>query len=158
MYFPLKTTVVLGALLSAGMLMAQQGDPNQAPAPSEQAAPAQSAPDQSTPAQAAPAQPMRHAPNANRQARHLAKILGLSRDQVAQIRPILANRIQQMQSLRADPSLSPQDRRQKTRAIMQDSKSRIEAVLNDTQRQQFEQMLAQRRNRRNGAPAEAPQG
>jgi periplasmic protein CpxP/Spy len=153
MYSPLKATIVLGALLSAGMLMAQQSDPNQAPAPSEQSAPAQAAPDQS-----APAQPMRHAPNANKQAHHLAKTLGLSHSQVAQIKPILAERIQQMQSLRADPSLSPQDRRQKTREIMHDSRSKIEAVLNDSQRQQFEQMLAQRRNRRNGAPAEAPQG
>lgn len=148
----LKATLVLGALLFAGMLMAQQSDPSQAPAPSEQAAPAQS-----TPAQTEQAQPMRHAPNANRQARHLAKTLGLSHEQVAQIKPIIAGRIQQMQSLRADTSLNPQDRRQKAREIMQDSQTKIEAVLNDHQKQQFEQMLAARRARRNGAAAEAPQ-
>jgi periplasmic protein CpxP/Spy len=138
--------------------MAQQVDPNQAPAPSEQSAPAQAAPDQSAPAQPMSPQAMRRAPNANRQARHLAKTLGLSHSQVAQIKPILAYRIQQMQSLRADPSLSAQDRRQKAHEIMQDSRAKIEAVLNDSQKQQFEQMLAQRRNRHNGAPAEAPQG
>ncbi len=102
--------------------------------------------------------PMRHAPNAKRQARHLAKTLGLSHDQVAQIRPILTNRIQQMQSLRADATLSPQDRREKSRAIMQDSRTRIEAVLNDSQKQQFEQMLAQRRARHRHDESAQPQG
>lgn len=101
---------------------------------------------------------MRHAPNAKRQARHLAKTLGLSQDQVAQIKPILADRIQQMQSLRADTTLSPQDRREKARAIMQDSRSKIEAVLNDQQKQQFEQMLAQRRARHNHSAGDQPQG
>lgn len=156
--YSLKATVILGALLSAGMLMAQQGNPTQAPAYGDQAAPAQAAPAQAAPAQDMSPQPMRPAPNAAKQARHLARTLGLSRDQVAQIRPILAGRIQQMQALRADPSLNPQDRRQRARAIQQDSRAKIEAVLNDTQKQQFEQMLAQRRNRRNGATPEVPQG
>ena len=157
MHSPLKATLILGALLSAGMSVAQQSDPNQAAAPSQQAAPAQAAPDQSAPGQNMPPY-QRQAPNANRQARHLARTLGLSRSQVAQIKPILADRIQQMQSVRGDATLSPQDRRQKAREIMQASKSQIEAVLNDAQRQQFEQMLAERRSRRNAAPAEAPQG
>ena len=65
---------------------------------------------------------------------------------MAQIKPILADRFQKMQTLRADTSLSQQDRHGKVRAIMQDSNSKIEAVLNDTQKQQFEQMLAQRRS------------
>ena len=82
--------------------------------------------------------------NPDKQARHLGKKLGLSGDQVAQIKPILADRQQQMQSLHADTSLAPQDRRAKAQAIQQDSKSKIEAVLNDSQKQQFEQMLAER--------------
>jgi len=81
-----------------------------------------------------------------------AKKLGLSQDQVAQIKPVLEDRTQKMQALRADASLSPQDRRAKAQDIMQDSKNKIEAVLNDTQKQQFEQMLAERRGHRRGQP------
>ncbi|KAA6464747.1 hypothetical protein DYQ86_01935 [Acidobacteria bacterium AB60] len=89
--------------------------------------------------------------NPDKQAKHLAKELGLSQDQVAQIKPILADRDQQIQSLRADTTLAPQDRHQKMRALMQDSKSKIEAVLNDSQKEQFEQMIANRRGHHKGA-------
>jgi len=64
----------------------------------------------------------------------------------------LTARQQQMQALRADASLAEQDRHVKARAIMQDSDSKIEAVMNDTQKQQFEQMLAERRAHRNRQP------
>lgn len=136
----LKATLLLGALLCAGTLMAQQ-DPSQTPAPATPAPTAQ-----------------QHAPNPKRQAKHLAKELGLTPDQMSQIEPILADRSQQMQSLRADTSLTPRDRRAKARAIQQDSKGKIEAVLNDTQKQQYEQMLAQRHSRHGQASAPAPQG
>jgi hypothetical protein len=126
-----NAALFLGAILSTGMLMAQAPDSNQAPAAS-----------QSEQAQSNSAHRMA---NPDRQAKHLGKKLGLSQDQVAQIKPILVDRQQQMQSLRADTALAPQDRRAKAQAIQQDSSSRIEAVLNDTQKQQFEQMLAERR-------------
>ena len=135
----LKVILFLGALLSAGTLIAQQ-DPDQAPAP------------------ATPATAQQHAPNPNKQAKHLAKELSLTQDQVAQIEPILADRSQQMQSLRADTSVTPRDRRAKARAIQQDSKAKIEAVLNDTQKQQYEQMLAQRHSRHSQESSPAPQG
>ena len=139
-----KATIVLGALLSAGMLLAQAPDTAQAP-------------DASAP-QAAQTQPgnPNHEFDPGKRAAHLAKQLGLSSDQVSQITPILAGRQQQMQSLRADTSLAPRDRRAKARAIMQDSNTRIEAVLNDTQKQQYEQMLSQRRSHRNHQ-SQAPQ-
>jgi len=140
-----KATLVLTTLLAAGTLMAQ--------------APATPSSDTQLSAQSAPqpeAQGKHHEMNPNKQAKHLAKELNLSSDQVAQIKPILADRKQQIDSLRADSSLAPQDRREKMRTIQQDSKSRIEAVLNDTQKQQFEQMLANRRAHHKGAPAAQP--
>lgn len=127
-----KATIVLGALLSSGLLLAQQAPANPDTQLSTQSAPQQDAGRQ-------------HEMNPNKQAKHLAKTLNLSKDQVEQIRPILADRDQQMQSLRGDASLAPQDRREKMRAIQQDSKAKIEAVLNDNQKQQFEQMMANRR-------------
>ena len=135
-----KVTIVLGVLLSAGILLAQAPEGNQAPAAN--------AP------QAAQAQPGRHHRTFDpaRQAAHLGKRLGLNSDQVAQITPILTDRRQQMQSLRADASLTPQDRHAKARAIFEDSKSKLEALMNDTQKQQFEQMLAERRSHRDHKP------
>ena len=128
-----KATLILGALLSAGIVLAQAPAPNQAPAATPQAASAQPGDSHRT-------------FDPGQQALHLAKRLSLSDDQVAQIKPILADRFQQMQNLRADTSLTEQDRHAKVRAIMQDSNSKIESVLNDTQKQQYEQMLAERRS------------
>jgi periplasmic protein CpxP/Spy len=135
-----KATIILGALLSASIVFAQAPDSSQAPAANS--------------AQAAPSQPGNQHRNFSPQqfAAHLGKRLGLSGDQVAQITPILMTRQQQMQTLRADTSLSVQDRHTKAHAIMQDTNSKIEAVLTDPQKQQFEQMLAQRRARHNRQP------
>lgn len=128
-------SLLLTAVLSTGVLMAQEGA-----SPSS----AQDAP-QAT--QATSGRQHRHPMNPDKAANHLAKKLGLTADQVAQIKPILVERQNAMQSLRADASLSQQDRRAKAKAIVQDSQSKIEAVLNDTQKQQFEQMIAARRAR-----------
>ncbi len=86
----------------------------------------------------------------------MAKKLGLSSDQKAQIEPILAGRDQQMQTLRNNTSLTPQDRKAQIRGIVQDSDSKIEAILNDTQKQQYEQMKQERRARRQQAQSSAP--
>jgi protein CpxP len=135
-----KATIVLGALLSAGVLLAQAPDGNQTAA--------------SNAPQVAQTQSGRHHRTMDpaKQAAHLGKKLGLSSDQVAQLQPILADRQQQMQGLRVDTSLTQQDRRTKAKAILQDSKSKIEALMNDTQKQQFEQLLAERRNHHNHQP------
>jgi Spy/CpxP family protein refolding chaperone len=87
-----KATLILGALLSAGLVLAQAPASNQAPAAQGQAG------------------NVHRNFDPNRQAVRLSKRLGLSDDQAAQIKPILADRFQQMQNLRADTSLSQQDR------------------------------------------------
>jgi Spy/CpxP family protein refolding chaperone len=140
-----KATIILGALLSAGMVLAQAPGSNQAPAAN--------AP------QAAPTQPgdSHRTFDPGQRAMHLGKRLGLSSDQVAQITPILADRQQKMQNLRADTSLTQQDRHARARAIMQDSNSKIESVLTDTQKQQFEQMLAERRAHKHDRQSQALQ-
>lgn len=81
------------------------------------------------------------------QLKHMTKQLDLSADQQAQIKPILADRQQQMQALWQDQSLSKQDRRTKMMGIQQDSTSKIEGVLNDTQKQKYEAMQAQMKER-----------
>ena len=131
-------SMLLGAVLSTGVVLAQ-------------------APDQAKPSSAAQATQndaarRHHAADPDRMAKHLGKKLGLSSDQEAQIKPVLEERVQKMQALRADTSLSPQDRHTKARAIMQESNKKIEAVLNDTQKQQFEQMRQERRAHRKSQP------
>jgi len=125
----------------AGVLMVQAQDQN--PSASNESAPN---------AQAVPMH--RRAPDPEREAQRLGKKLNLSQDQVAQLQPILADRNQQMQSLRGDTSLSQQDRRAKFQSIRQDSNNKIEALLNDQQKQQYEQMMAARQSHRRGAPQE----
>jgi periplasmic protein CpxP/Spy len=135
-----KATILLGVLISAGSLLAQAPDANQ--------------PTASTAPQAA--QTQSNNPHAQRdparQAAHMAKQLGLSSDQVAQITPILADRQQQLQNLRTDTSLRPRARRIKAKEILKDSTVKLEAVMNDTQKQQYEQMIADRRSHHNRHP------
>jgi periplasmic protein CpxP/Spy len=130
--------MLLGAVLSTGVMLAQA--PDQAPSPSA-AQPTQN--DQAHP---------HHAANPDRMAKHLSKKLGLSSEQQSQIKPVLQDRVQKMQALRSDASLSQQDRRSKAREIMQESDQKIEAVLNDTQKQQFEQMRQERRTHHKAQP------
>jgi protein CpxP len=116
--------------------------------------------DQAQPGPAAPsvstsAQPHK-VPNPQHQAKRMAKKLGLSADQKAQIEPILADRDQQMQNLRNNTTLSPQDRKAQIRGIRQGSDSKIEAILNDTQKQQYEQMKQDHRARKQQAQSTVP--
>lgn len=134
-----KATVALGVLLSAGMAFVfAQAPANQSAAPSHEGR-------------------QHRTFDPGQQAAHLGKRLGLSNDQVAQIQPILADRVQKMQTLRSDTSLSQEDRHTKVQAIMQDTNSKIEALLSDTQKQQFEQMLAQRRSHEHNRQSAPPQ-
>ena len=136
----IKATFFLGTLLSASALLAQAPASNQNPSvDATQASPAQSG------------RPHREFDPA-KAAEHLGKRLGLSSDQVAQITPLLSARRQQMEGLRADSTLAEQDRRTKAKAIMQDTNNKIEALMTDTQKQQFEQMQAERHQHHNHQP------
>jgi periplasmic protein CpxP/Spy len=133
------SSVALGSLLAVGLsgnaLLAQ--DQSAPPATSVQP----------------PAQRPAHVPNPRHQAKKMAKALGLTPDQVSKIEPILADRDQQVQTLRADSTLAPSDRKAKLHGIRQDSDSRIEAILNDTQKQQYEQIKQSRKANRHQQPA-----
>ena len=72
--------------------------------------------------------------------KRMDKNLKLSDDQKNQIKPILEDRQQKMESLHSDTSLSPQDRRSKMRSIMEDSNGKVRDVLNDDQKKKFDEM------------------
>jgi len=136
------SSVALGSILAVGLsgnaLLAQD----------QSAPPAASAP--------TPAQRPAHVPNPHHQAKKMAKALALTPDQVSKIEPILADRDQQVQSLRSDTTLAPNDRKAKMHGIRQESDTQIEAILNDTQKQQYEQIKQSRKaNRHQQATAPA---
>lgn len=89
----------------------------------------------------------RHQPDPNRQMRMLTKRLNLTSDQQNQILPILTSRNDQMQSIRGDASLSPQDRRAKMRAIREDADAKVRALLTADQKKAYDEMQQQMRER-----------
>ncbi|MFP5235381.1 MAG: hypothetical protein ACLGSD_05730 [Acidobacteriota bacterium] len=154
-----RVAMVLGAVLSAGLFVAQA----QQAQPANPDPQAQPAPDPApSPAQAAPAPRPHPRMHPKRQMKHLTRMLNLSPSQQEQIRPIVGEHDKQLRQLWDDTSLAPQDRRARMRDINQDYRGKMESVLNDQQKQQFEQMLERQRAHRRGGqapapPAEAPQ-
>lgn len=71
------------------------------------------------------------------QLQRLTKQLQLTPDQQAKIGPMLQQRDQQLQALRADTTLKPADRRAKTMSLVQDSESQIGGVLTPEQRDKW---------------------
>ena len=85
----------------------------------------------------------------------LTQQLSLSNDQQQQIKPILENETQQMQTLRSDTSLSQQDHMSKMKAIRENTNSQIKPILTADQQTKWQQMME--RHGRHGGPQEAPQ-
>lgn len=77
----------------------------------------------------------------------MAKALNLSDDQKSKVLDVLNGEQRQMSDLRADTSLSQQDRRSKMRAIREGSGSQIRALLNSDQQQKYDQMQQRMKER-----------
>jgi len=93
----------------------------------------------------------------------LSERLSLTTDQQAKLAPIMAESRQQIHAIFQDSSLSREDRVAKFKAVRKDSNAKIEALLTDEQKQNFEQLQQQMRNRAHGHrghanAAEAPAG
>ena len=69
---------------------------------------------------------------------HMTKRYKLTADQQSQIKPILQDEQQPMQSMRSDTTSSREDKRAKMQSMHQASTQKIEAVLTDDQKQKFE--------------------
>lgn len=137
----LALTGMLTAALAGGAAFAQDSSPQQAPPPPPPGTM------QSSAMQAGPGGRHHHMMSPDRQLKHLTKKLNLSADQKSQIKPILESCQQQIQQLRQDQSTTGPDRRAKMKSINEDTHSKIEAVLNDTQKQQFQQMMQNKMQR-----------
>ena len=139
--------LTLGGLLTVGGFCAALVQDATPPPPEQnQAAP---------PAQGMGHRGMRMDPD--RQLERLTRELNLTTDQQTQIKPLLVERQQKMQSLFQDQSVAPEDRRTQGRTIMQGTNNSIKALLNDDQKQKFEAMQERMRsNRPDGAGGAMP--
>lgn len=88
-----------------------------------------------------------HQMDPDQQVQRLSKRLKLSDEQKSQIKPILTDQMQQMQNIRQDTSLQPEDRRTKMRSVREDATNKIKAVLNDDQKKKYDDMQQQMRDR-----------
>jgi hypothetical protein len=131
-------SLALSTLFGLGMAVAATQDAQPANAPSTQDPSIQS---QNT------KQGRHHRFDPNRQVKFMTKRLNLTADQQNQLLPILTARQQQFESIRSDSSLSKEDRRAKMRAAREDSEGKIKALLTDDQKQTYDQMQQQMRER-----------
>ena len=133
-------TTSLALSLSCGAAFAQQTQPTQEP---------QQAPMQGE---------HHHAPNPQKQAEHLSKELNLTPDQTAKIEPILASHDQQVQSLRQNTQLTPQDRHQQMRSINEQTQQQMSGILSADQMAQLKAMRhhGHHGQEQEGQPSQAP--
>src|ERR1700760_2434953 len=71
---------------------------------------------------------------------HMTQMLNLTSDQQTKIRPILDNESTQMQALRADTSMSRDDKMTKMRSIRETTMGQITPILTSDQQQKWSQM------------------
>ncbi len=73
--------------------------------------------------------------------------LGLTDDQKAQLKAIKQNAKEQLQALKNDESLSPEDRRARAQEIRRNTREQIASILTTEQRQILQDRREQRRER-----------
>jgi Spy/CpxP family protein refolding chaperone len=96
-----------------------------------------------------------HGPmSADQRLQMMTKQLNLSSEQQQQIKPILENESQQMQTLRQDTSMSQADKMSKMQSIRANTASQIKPILNADQQTKFDQMMT--RHEHHGGPGAYP--
>ncbi len=93
------------------------------------------------------AEPQQHERGPEHRVEMLSKRLNLTADQQSKLLPIITDRQQQIRAIFQDSSLSRQDRIAKMKAVREESNAKIEALLTDQQKQSFEQLQQQMRER-----------
>ncbi len=86
----------------------------------------------------------------------MSRILNLTDQQRAKIRPLLENESGQMRALFGNNSLSQEDRRSKSRELRQKTMREIRPILTKDQRPKLEEAMAPPRRSRRGGPTMGP--
>ncbi|MGD0792163.1 MAG: hypothetical protein ABR920_10365 [Terriglobales bacterium] len=137
--------LLAASLISIAALFAAAQSPNDSPPNNQQSPPSQ---DNGR---------WRHGPpDPAQRTQELTKKLNLTSDQQTKVQDIFQSERSQMESLRQDNSLSPQDRHTKMMDIHKSSDTQIRALLDSTQQKKWDDMQAKRaqwgQNRRHGPP------
>ena len=129
-----------------------------AAAQSAQSNDSQSAPNNQQPAEARSGG--HRGPDPAQRTQELTEKLNLTSDQQTKVQNILESERSQMESVRHDTSLSPQDRHTKMMDIHQTSDTQIRALLDSSQQKKWDEMQANREQRgqghRHGPPDAGP--
>src|SRR4051812_34348628 len=93
---------------------------------------------------------------------HMSKVLNLTDDQKAKIKPILDSESQQMQALKSDTSTAKQDKRAKMMDIHKSTMDQIKPILNSDQQAKLDQQMQKMKEHRakrqgQGTGATSPQ-
>jgi periplasmic protein CpxP/Spy len=131
----MRTVVLLATSLLGAAAFAQQ-NPAPPPAGGDQPQPGQ----------------RRAMPSVDDQVKMLSDRLNLTADQQTKIKPILEDQRTQMQALMKDDSLSQDDRRAKMHSLRESTNSKIRDLLTDDQKNQFDEMRQQMRDRMRQPP------
>lgn len=94
--------------------------------------------------------PPPHARMEHMQDRHIemmTKHLGLTPDQVNQVRAIDKDGMAQMMALHQDTSIAPADKHEKMKAIHDGQNAKIRVILTDDQKPKFDAMVARQHER-----------
>jgi Spy/CpxP family protein refolding chaperone len=82
--------------------------------------------------------------------------LNLTPDQKAKLDPIFQSTRQQVEAVRNDPSLTPEQKQAKMREIHQGTQSQVNSILTPEQQQQWQQMKMHRGRGPKASPPPAP--
>jgi Spy/CpxP family protein refolding chaperone len=130
-------SLVLTGLLATGVMLAQEAG----------SAPAQNAPQ--TEGGGMGHHGGGHMMDPDQRLAKMTKRYNLTADQQSQIKPILQDEQQQMESMHSDTTTPREDKHAKMMSVHEASTQKIEAVLNDQQKQKFEadqQKMQERRS------------
>jgi len=76
----------------------------------------------------------------NKRMENLTKELNLTKEQQEKIRPIIENEMKEMRTVREDSSLTPEQRREKTKTIQQTTRESINKILTPEQQKKYAEM------------------
>lgn len=85
----------------------------------------------------------------------LTKALDLTPDQQAKLKPIFEDRRDKMKALRDDASVTPDQKKEKAKAIMDATNDQIKAILTPDQLPKYEKFLAEIKEHRKHQEAPA---
>ena len=147
-------TLLLTMILLAGLTLAAQTATPATPPPS----PAPQAPS-AAPAPQAPSAAPEQSPQdqAHQALQKIGTDLNLTADQKIKLEPIITNEIQQVRDLKADTSMTPEQKQAKFQQTLTADHAKIDTILTPEQKQKLAQLRQQQAQAQGQGQAPAPQ-